>query len=403
MNGIRTFAPRVDRIAASPVSILRRRARALRDAGRDVIELSSGDLDFPTPAHAIAAAERAAQLGDTRYTNADGTPELKDAVRATFERQNGLAYSPDEVIICNGSIQAMFSAFLATLSLGDEVIVPLPCWAPYIDQVRLTEGTPVLVHCPQNSGFKLGQDDLRAAITARTRWVILNNPFNPSGAVYSTNELSRIAKVLMDHPRVWVLADGLYEHIVFDDLRAPTIAEVEPKLKPRTLTVSGVAKTYAMMGWRIGYAGGPASLIATMTKIQSQTTSCPSSISQAAALAALSGPQDLLAERVAILATKRNLFASLLNGCDGLCCTLPQGTFYLLVSCAGVIGKTTPHGKRIETDRDFTSYLLDSVDVSVFPGEDCGISPYIRVNFAVPIERIEEAGRRMGLACVALR
>jgi aspartate aminotransferase len=396
------LSPRTSRIEASPASVLRRRARELRAAGRDVIELSSGDLDFPTPDHVIAAANRAARRGETRYTNVDGTVELKDAVRETFRRQNGLAYERNEVIICNGSTQALANALFATLRDGDEVIVPAPYWAPYLAQVRLADGTPVLIRCPQNNAFKLNPEDLRAAITARTRWVVINNPVNPSGAVYTSAELSAIAAVLLDHPDIWVLADGLYEHIVFNGRSAPTIAEVEPRLKERTLTVSGVAKTYAMMGWRIGYAGGPAPLIGAMTNIQSQTTSGASSISQSAAFAALTGPQDLIAERAAILARRRDAFIASLNRCIGLSCPYPDGTFYALVSCAGLIGAKTPAGSRIETDRDVANYLLEAVDVAVVAGADCGVSPYFRASFAVPTERLAEAAARIERACAAL-
>jgi aspartate aminotransferase len=267
----------------------------------------------------------------------------------------------------------------------------------------LTGGTPVIVPCPQNNGFKLRPDDLQAAITARTRWLVVNNPVNPSGAVYSPEELSVIAAVLLQHPDIWILADGLYEHVVFDGLCAPTLAEIEPRLKPRTLTISGVAKAYAMMGWRIGYAAGPTALIREMIKIQSQTTSCASSISQAAAVAALSGPQDLLRERASVLHAKRDLFAEILNDCAGLSCEPPEGTFYLLVACAGVIGKRSPDGRKIRTDRDFAAYLLEHADVAVFPGEDFGLSPYIRVSFANPQSTIEEAGRRLKRACEVLQ
>jgi aspartate aminotransferase len=397
------LSPRLGSIEASPASVLRRRAGELRAAGRDIIVLSSGDLDFPTPDHVIAAAHQAARQGQTRYTNVDGTPELKDAVRATLQRQNGLAYERDEVIICTGSTQALFNALFATLAPGDEVIIPTPCWAPYLDQVRLAGGTPIPVACAESNGFKLQPEDLRAAITAATRWLIINNPVNPTGAVHSAAELSAIAEVLLPYPEIWVLADGLYEHIVFDGRHAPTPAEAEPRLKPRTLTVSGVAKSYAMMGWRIGYAAGPAALIEAMARVQSQTISGASSISQAAALAALSGPQDLLAERAALLAAKRDVFAALLNQCAGLSCRVPEATFYLLVSCAGVIGKHSPDGQRIETDRDFAAYLLEAVDVAVLPGQDCGVSPYFRVSFANPLAMIEEAGRRIRQACGALR
>jgi aspartate aminotransferase len=393
----------MSQIGASPASILRRRARELREAGRNVIELSSGNVDFATPDHVVAAAHAAAQRGETRYTDVDGTPELKSAVRAALRRHNNLTYAQDEIVICNGSTQALFNALLATVAQDDQVIVPAPYWAPYLDQVRLAGGTPVIVPCPQNNGFKLRPGDLRPAITARTRWLVINNPVNPSGAVYSSEELSDIAAVLLQHPDIWILADGLYEYIVFDGLHAPTLAEVEPRLKPRTLTVSGVAKAYAMMGWRIGYAAGPAALIRAMINIQSQTTSCASSVGQAAAVAALSGPQDLLHERASILRARRNLFAGILNGCTGLSCEPPQGTFYLMVACAGVIGKRSSDGREIRTDRDFATYLLEHADVAVFPGEDFGLSPYIRVSFANSQSTIEEAGRRLKRACEALQ
>jgi aspartate aminotransferase len=396
------LSPRLAQIGASPASILRRRARELREAGRPIIELSSGNLDFPTPQHIVTAAHEAAQRGETRYTDVDGTPELKDAVRAALKRHNDLAYARNEIVICNGSTQALFNALLATLAPDDEVVVPAPYWAPYLDQVRLTGGRPVIAPCPQNNGFKLRPDDLAAAITPRTRWLILNNPVNPSGAVYSRAELADIAEVLLQHPDVWILRDGLYEHIVFDGLRAPTLAEVEPRLKPRALIVSGVAKTYAMMGWRIGYAAGPVALIQAMINIQSQTTSCASSISQAAACAALNGPQDIVRERASILQTRRDLFVQTLNACDGLSCRPPEGTFYLLVSCAGVMGKRSSDGREIRTDRDFAGYLLEQADIVVIAGEDFGLSPYIRVSFANPPELLEDAGRRLERACAAL-
>jgi len=403
MIAMPALSPRLRGIQASPASILRRRARELRAAGRDIIELSSGNLDFPTPDHVITAAHAAALRGETRYTDVDGTPELKQAVRAALLRDHRLTYEQDEIIICSGSTQALFNALQATLAPDDEVIVPAPYWAPYLDQVRLNGGTPVIVPCPQNNGFKLSADDLRAAITERTRWLILNNPVNPSGAVYSAAQLSEIAALLLQHPEIWILADGLYEHIVFDGVAAPTLAEIEPRLKPRTLTVSGVAKSYAMMGWRVGYAAGPAALIGAMNKIQSQTTNSASSISQAAAVAALNGPQDLLPERTSILRAKRDRFAALVNDCVDLSCEPPDGTFYLLVGCAGVIGKNSPDGKLIQTDRDFAAYLLDHADLAVVAGDDFGLSPYIRVTFANPTSTIEEAGRRLKRACEALR
>jgi aspartate aminotransferase len=403
MTAMPVLSPRVSGIEPSPASILRRRARELRVAGRDIIELSSGNLDFATPDHVIAAAHEAALRGETRYTDVDGTPELKQAVRAALLRDHGLRYAQDEIVITNGSTQALFNALLATLRPSDEVIVPSPYWAPYLDQVRLIGGEPVIVPCPHNNGFRLRPEDLEAAITPKTRWLIINNPVNPSGAVYRRDELAEIAAILLRHPDVWIMADGLYEQIVFDGDCAPTLAEIEPRLKPRTLTVSGVAKAYAMMGWRIGYAAGPAALIREMLKIQSQTTSCASSISQAAAIAALEGPQDLLRERISILRDRRDRFVGLVNDCAGLNCAAPAGTFYLLVSCAGVIGKHSPDGKKIRNDRDFAAYLLEHADVAVFPGEDFGLSPYIRVSFANPPAIIGEAGLRLRRACEALQ
>jgi len=396
-------SPVAGRIAASPASRFRQRVGELQAAGRDVIVLSSGDVDFPTPRHVIAAAHAAALRGETRYTNADGTLELKDAIRAKFNRDNGLDYERDEVIVCNGSMQAMFNAFKATVAPGDEVIVPAPYWASYLDQVSLAGAKAVTVQCPQRNGFKLDPKDLDASITERTRWIIINNPANPSGALYSGAELAAIAQVLARHPHVWILADDLYEHLILDDDKFATIAAVEPRLQSRTLTVNGVSKAYAMMGWRIGYAAGPRELISEMVKIQSHTTACASSISQAAALAALCGPQGLLRERAAMLATRRDIMVGLINRAVGLSCAPSPATFYLLASCYGVLGKSSPDGKPINCARDFATYLLDTADVAVLPGEDCGVSPYFRASFAVPTELLREAGARIIRACAALQ
>lgn len=398
-----SFAARITRIQASPSSVLRRQAQALRAAGRDIIVLTSGDLDFSTPDHVVAAAHAAALRGETKYTTVEGTAELRQAVRAKFSRENGLEYGPDDVIVANGSTQIIFNAFIATLDHGDEVVVPTPCWAPYLDQVKLAEGSPIAVPCSQNYGFKLRPQDLDAAITQRTRWVIINNPVNPTGAVYGEAELGELAEVLLAHNNVRVLADDLYEHITFDGRRCKTIAAVEPRLKERTLTVNGVAKTYAMMGWRIGYAGGSAALIREMSKVQSQTSSAASSIGQAAALAALSGPQDAVAQRAATLAARRERIVAQINRCVGLTCTPPEGTFYLFVSCAGLIGKRTPDGSNLKSDRDVAGYLLNTADVAVVPGEHLGLSPYFRISFALPRERLGEAGARIERACAALR
>ena len=396
------YSSRMNLIRPSPASVLRRQVRELRDQGRDLIDLTSGDLDFPTPTHVIDAAAQAAREGATRYTNVDGSPELKDAICLQFLRQNSLAFTRPEIIVCNGSTQAIANALLATLEPGDEVIVPAPSWAPYLDQVRLNGGQPIPLTCPQNNGFKLRPQELAAAITPHTRWLILNNPVNPTGAVYSTAELAAIARVLMDNPHVWLLSDNLYENIVFDGARAACLLEVEPGLRDRTLVVSGVAKSYAMMGWRIGYAAGPAGLIAEMAKIQSVTTSCASSVSQAAAIAALTGPQDVLQERAALLAAQRDSLTAGINASAGLSCTAPAGTFYLFASCDGVLGRRPPGGPPITTDQEFAGYLLTSSDVAVFPGSACGLAPYIRMNFALPTEVLTEAARRIAEACKAL-
>jgi len=371
----------------------------LRAAGRDIIALTSGDLDFPTPDHVVVAAHEAALRGETKYTTIDGTPALKDAVRAKFRRDNNLDFGSDEVIVTNGSTQAIFNAFFATVEPGDEVVVPRPSWEPYLDQARLAGGEPVEVICSQNSGFKLRPEVLEEAITERTRWVVINNPTNPTGVVYTRAELAALAEVLLCYPSVFILSDDLYEHIVFDGRRLETLAAVEPRLRARTLTVNGVAKSYSMMGWHIGYAGGPAPLIAEMIKIQSQTTSAASSIGQAAAVAALTGPQDLLVERAAILASRRDAFVAQINGCPGLSCLSPEGTFYLFMSCAGLIGARARGGRRLDTDRDVAAYLLEAADVALVPGSDCGMSPYLRGSFALPPERLAEAGTRIERAC----
>jgi aspartate aminotransferase len=382
-------------IRPSPASTLRRQVRELRDQGRDIIDLSSGDLDFPTPDHVIEAAAAAARRGETRYTNVDGTPELKDAIRAHLLRQNGLAYNRAEVIACNGSTQAIVNALLATLEPGDEVLVPSPCWAPYLDQVRLTGGKPVALACAQNHDFKLRAEELAASITARTRWLILNNPVNPTGAVYSPSELTAIGRVLIDHPRMLLLSDNLYENIIFDGAVAKCLLEVEPRLRDRTLVVSGVAKTYAMMGWRIGYAAGPAALVAEIAKIQSVTTSCASSISQAAAVAALLGSQDFLVDRLADLATRRDALVSAINACPGLACSASPGTFYILASCAGMLGRRSPGGLPLRTDEDVAGYLLQAAGLAVLPGSACGLAPYIRMNFAQPQSILDAAVSRL--------
>ena len=394
--------PQAKSLHSSPAASFRRKVLDLRSQGRTVIDMTAGDLDFPTPPHVVEAAVAAARSGDTRYTNVDGTPELKDAVREHFRRQNGLAFERSEIIVANGSSQAIASAFAVTMQPGDEVIIPSPTWATYYGQASLAGGVPVPVSCAQNNGFKLRPEDLARAITPRTRWVIINNPVNPTGALYTRAELAELCEVVRQHPDVWVLADNLYEHIVFDGRKAATPLEAAPDLRDRTITISGVAKSYSMMGWRIGYAAGPADVIADMTRIQYLTTSCTSSISQAAATAALAGPQTVLAERAAILQSKRDLAVGLVNACAGLSAVPPEATFYLCVSSAGVVGKRTPEGRVLNTGGDFSDYLLDAAGVAVLPGEAYGLPCYVRMTFAVPTEQIHEAGRLIGEACAAL-
>jgi|SRR5215213_6278683 len=388
---------------SSPAAAFRRKVLELRSQGRTVIDMTAGDLDFPTPPHVVEAAVEAARAGNTRYTNVDGTPELKDAVREHFRRQNGLSFDRSEIIVTNGSSQAIANVFAVTLRPGDEVIIPNPSWATYAGQAALAGGVPVTASCGQNMNFKLQPADLANALSKRTRWVVINNPVNPTGALYTASELADLCEVLRQHPDVWVLADNLYEHIVFDGRKAATPAEAAPGLRGRIVTISGVAKSYSMMGWRIGYAAGPASVIADMTRVQYLTTSCTSSVSQAAAVAALLGPQMVLAERAGILQSKRDLLVRTINDCAGLSCVPPEATFYLCVSCAGVVGRRTAQGRTINTGEDFSDYLLDAAGVAVLPGEAYGLPCYVRATFAIPTELIHQAGRLIDEACRSLK
>lgn len=396
-------APRMSRVKPSPSVMASRRARELKAAGRDVIQLTSGDPDFPTPDHIKEAAIRALERNQTRYTNVDGMPELKEAIQHKFKNENGLDYSRDRIMVGTGAKQIIYNALMASVGPEDEVIIPAPYWVSYPDMVKLAAGTPVIVACPQNNGFKLRPEDLDDAITPRTKWLILNSPCNPSGAVYEPRELEALAEVLGRHPHVGVITDDIYEYLLFDGAECRTIAAVAPELQERTLTVNGVSKAYAMTGWRIGYAGGPAPLIKAMTAIQSQSTSSPSSIGQAAAVEALNGPKDFLRERLTLLRERRDLIVGLLNKAHGLSCGSPQGAIYVYPSCAGVIGKKTPGGEMIGSDGDFTLYLLDHADVAVVQGEAYGLSPHLRIEFSGKTENLRVAGERIIAACAALR
>jgi len=389
-------------VRPSPTIAITRLAGELRRAGRDVISLSQGEPDFDTPEPVRLAAKAAIDRGETRYTDVDGTPALKAAVVQKFARDNGLAYDVSQISVGTGGKQVIFNALFASLDAGDEVIIPAPYWVSYPDMVRLAGGTPVIVACPEEKGFLLDGPALAAAITPRTKWLVLNSPSNPTGALYSAEALRGLADVLLQHPQVHVLADDMYEHIRYDGAPFATIAAVEPKLLGRTLTVNGVSKAHAMTGWRIGYAGGPAELIKAMAVVQSQSTTNPSSISQAAALAALTGPLDFLEPRNAAFRARRDMCVEKLNAIDGISCATPAGAFYLYPSCAGLIGRRTPSGKPIETDTDVATYLMEEANVAVVPGSAFGLAPYFRISFATSTERLQAACERIAAACAKL-
>jgi aspartate aminotransferase len=379
------------------------RAAELKAAGRDVIGLGAGEPDFDTPEHIQEAAVAAMKRGETRYTAVDGTPSLKKAIAAKFKRENGLDYEPKQITVGTGGKQVLYNALAATLDAGDEVVIPAPYWVSYPDMVLLCDGTPVPVACPQNNGFKLRPEDLDAAVTAKTKWLILNSPSNPTGAAYTAQELRALADVLLKHPHVWILTDDMYEHLVYDDFKFATIAQVEPKLYPRTLTLNGMSKAYCMTGWRLGYAAGPVELIKAMGALQSQSTTNPSSISQAAGVEALNGPQDFIPKNNAVFKTRRDLVVSMLNEAAGIRCPVPEGAFYVYPSCAGAIGKKTPQGKAVDTDTDFCEYLLESVGVAVVPGSAFGLAPHFRISYAASNETLKEACGRIQKACAALQ
>ncbi|MFT2213606.1 pyridoxal phosphate-dependent aminotransferase [Rhizobium giardinii] len=396
-------ASRISTIGVSEILKIGARAQAMKRDGKPVIILGAGEPDFDTPDHVKRAATAAMLRGETKYTALDGTPELKAAIRKKFARENDLSYDQDEITVATGAKQVLYNAMMATLDPGDEVIIPTPYWTSYSDIVEIAEGKPVLIACDAEAGFRLRAEQLEAAITPKTRWVMLNSPSNPSGAAYSAEDYRPLLDVLLKYPHVWLLVDDMYEHIVYDGFRFVTPAALEPRLKNRTLTVNGVSKAYAMTGWRIGYAGGPRALIKAMAVVQSQSTSCPSSISQAAAVEALNGPQDFLKERTESFKRRRDLVVAALNAIDGLECRVPEGAFYTFSGCSGVLGKTTPSGKRIETDTDFCAYLLEDAHVAVVPGSAFGLSPFFRISYATSEAELREALERIAKACAALR
>jgi len=396
------LAKRLDEFQISASVVMTMKGRELAAKGIKVISLASGEPDFLTPPHAIEAAYRAAKEGDTKYPPQDGTRALKEAVRRKFRRDNNLDYALDEILVTNGGKQSIFNALMATCDPGDEVVIPAPYWISYADMAKVAGGRPVPVNCPQNNGFKLRPEDLEAAITPKTKWVMLNFPNNPTGAACSRAEMQALAEVLLRHPHVWVMTDDMYEHLVYDGFEFCTIAEVEPRLRDRTLTVNGASKTYAMTGWRVGFCGGPRALIKGMINMQGQATSGVSTVGQAAAAAALDGPQELVRERAEEYRKRRDLVVEMLNAAPGVNCHKPEGAFYVFPNIAGCLGKTSPGGKRIETDTDFALALLEEKHVAAVQGSAYGMSPYLRISYATDTASLREACARIQEFCKGL-
>ncbi len=398
-----TLSQRLGRVQLAASVQMSIKARELRAAGKPVITLTTGEPNFDSPSHAIEAAYQAALRGDTKYPPQDGTRALKEAIQRKFKRDSGLAYALDEIAVSNGGKQCIFNAIMATVDPGDEVVIPVPSWIAYAQMTQLCEGVPVLVNCPQNNGFKPRAEDIDAAITSRTKWLILNNPNNPTGACCSAEELSDIAIVMRKHPHVWVMADDMYEHLVFDDFRHATFAEVAPDLKDRTLTLSGVSKTYAMTGWRIGFAGGPKALIKAMTVMQGQATAGTSTVGQAAAAAALDGPQDGVDVQTKAYKRRRDLAVDMLNQAAGVTCHKPEGAFYVFPNVAGCLGKTTTGGRRLDTDEDVCLALLEEHFVATVHGAAYHMSPYLRISTATADDDLLEGLKRIQTFCEGLR
>ena len=396
------LANRLKDVELAASAVMTAKARELAAQGIKVISLAIGEPDFDSPPHAIEAAHQAALSGDTKYPPQDGTKALKQAVQRKFKRDNGLDYALDEIMVSNGGKQVIMNALLATCDPGDEVLIPAPYWISYSEMAKLATGKPVTVNCPQNNGFKLRPEDLEAAITPKTKWLILNFPNNPTGAACSREEMKAIAEVLLRHPHVWVMTDDMYEHLTYDGFEFCTIAQVEPRLKDRVLTVNGVSKTYAMTGWRVGFCGGPKPLIAAMVNMQSQISSGISTVGQAAAVAALDGPQELIAERAAIYKQRRDMVVEMLNAAPGIACHKPEGAFYVFPNVAGCLGKTSAGGRKIATDTDFALALLQEKHVAVVQGAAYGMSPYIRISYATDTESLREACTRIQEFCRGL-
>lgn len=398
------LADRLSRIKPSPTIAVSTKAAELKRAGKDVIGLGAGEPDFDTPEHIKEAARKALAEGKTKYAPVAGIPELQEAICAKFKRDNNLDYAPNQITVGCGGKQTIYNALMATLNPGDEVIIPAPYWVSYLDITLLAEGEPVVVPCEVQNGFKLTPEELRGAITRKTKWLMLNSPSNPTGAGYTADELQALANVLLEpeNIHVRVMTDDMYEFITYDDFKFATIASVEPKLYDRTLTLNGLSKAYCMTGWRVGYAAGNVDLIKAMNKIQSQSTTSTSTISQWAGVAALNGDHSFIARNNAVFKQRRDLVVGMLNECEGLTCATPEGAFYVYPSCSGVIGRRTPDGKTIETDEDFVTYLLEKEGVAAVHGAAFGLSPYFRISYATSTEALEEACKRIKRACAAL-
>ena len=397
------LAKSLSNIKPSPTIAVAMKAAELKAQGKDIISLGMGEPDFDTPENIKEAAISAIKKGDTKYTAVDGTAALKKAIIAKFKRENNLEYKPSEITVSTGAKQVIYNALMASLNAGDEVLIQAPYWVSYPDMVLLAGGTPVIVDSNAKNNFKITPQNLAAKITPQTKWLILNSPSNPTGACYSADELRALADVLLQHPQVYILADDIYEHLIFDNLKFATIAEIEPRLKARTLVVNGVSKAYAMTGWRIGYAAGPENLLKAMSTIQSQSTSSPSSISQAAAVEALNGPQNYISDSRKVFERRRDMVVSMLNAISGIHCNIPNGAFYVFPSCTGLFGKVTATGKKIENDNDFAAYLLEEALVAVVPGIAFGAFGHFRISYAASEEFLQNAMQRIADACKKLK
>lgn len=397
------IASRLAAVKPSPTLAVTAKAAELKAAGKDVIALGAGEPDFDTPDHIKKAAIAAIERGETKYTPVAGTVALKDAIIGKFSRDNGLEYKRGEIVVGCGAKQVIFNALLATLNPGDEVIIPAPYWVSYPDMVAVGEGKSILVECPESTGFKLQPAQLEAAITSRTKWLILNSPSNPTGSAYSKEELRALADVLLKHPQVYILADDIYEYLLYDGFSFATIASIEPKLKERTLTVNGVSKAYSMTGWRIGYAAGPANLIAAICDVQSHSTSNPCSISQAASVAALNGDHGFLEGWKQAFASRRDMVAEKLNAIAGLSCQVPNGAFYVFPSCMELLGRKTPDGRLLSDSTELCAWLLEEALVAAVPGTAFGLDGYFRISYATSEAALTEACNRIAKACGSLK